>query len=82
LGLLLLLLLLSTSGDGYKDCGGGGDRVQQAKVSKLLEGEPAPGGDGDKEADDADDADDGDGNDGDIGAMLTGDNLASSSSDW
>ncbi len=76
----MLLLLLSASGDGYKDCGGGGDRVQQgAKVSKLLEGELAPGGDGGKEADDADD---GDGNDGDIGAVLTGDNLASSSSDW
>ncbi len=75
----MLLLLLSTSGDGYKDCGGGGDRVQQARVSKLLEGELAPGGNGDSEADDADD---GDGNDGDIGALLTGDNLAISSSDW
>ncbi len=73
----MLLLLLSTSGDGYKDCG---DRVQQAKVSRLPEGELAPGGDGGKDA--ADDADDGDGNDGDIGAVLTGDNLASSSSDW
>ena len=75
-----MLLLLSTSGDGCKDCGGGGDRVQQAKVSKLLDGELAPVGDGDKEA--SDDADDGDGNDGDTGAMLAGDNLASSSSDW